>query len=305
MRMLNKLTNKIITLNPGGFIIHIAVFLFITANLFAQYDTAKIFYDDGKIKAIIPTYSKIPEGIARYFYENGMLQEERTYVAGKIEGTVKHYRPNGKLQDVFTIENGKREGPLTRYDESGNFVDEQYYSGGLLQPQPPADTTDAADANFVISKDGPPPVVKTASIPTEIEKRVQVEQRVPVVEQKAFVISTKDTLVLDLVNPDNELVKRFEQVPAPAQGMEYFYKKLIIPALAVKKNIQGTVVVKALVNEFGDVVSCDVQKGIGYACDESATIAVNYTKFKPALFKGTAFQVYILFPVEFKYPIQR
>ncbi len=266
-------------------------------NLLAQYDTARIFYDTGNIKAVIPTYGKVPEGIARYYYQDGILQEERTYIAGKIEGTVKHFRPNGKLLDVFTIENGKREGPLSRYDENGNFADEQYYSGGILQPLPPADTMDAPDV--AAAKDGPPPAITSVPIPAEIENRT------PPVEEKAFIISTKDTLVLDLVHPDNDLVKRFEQVPIPARGMEYFYKKLIIPDFAVKNNIQGTVVVKALINENGDVAACDVQKGIGYACDESAAIAVNYTKFKPALFKGTTLRVYILFPVEFKTPIQQ
>ena len=296
----------------------LAIFCFNSISGFAQYDTSRNYYSSGTIESIIPIYNKAPEGTAKYFYENGTLKEEREYVAGKVEGTIKRYRPNGKLLEVYSIENGKREGALTRYDEKGDFVDELYYSNGLIQPPPPVDTTDIAPAAVADTQTGLPPSVTDEKKPVVMmqsspPKDADEKQRADAIrsgtiksvsESRPFTISTNDTLTLDLVKPDKEFLAKFDQIPVPAQGMEYFNGKLNYSAYAKSKGIHGTVVIKALVIETGDVISTEIVKGIGGGCDESAEIAVNYTKFKPAVFKGTALKTYILYPVEFELPKQ-
>ncbi len=274
----------------------LALICLASVPVYAQYDTIKTFYPSGSIESLVPVYNKAPEGTARYFYENGTIKEEREYVAGKIEGTIKLYRPGGKLLEVFTIENGKREGAVTRYDEKGDFVDEQYFSNGLVQPPPPVDTSDISTVAHAEIQNGPPPQVTDEKKPTINQAGPEAKS----VASKPFTVNLNDTLVLDLTSSGNEVLKKFDQIPAPAQGMSYFREKLNYSAYAKKNKIQGVVIVKAMVNVNGDVMSAEVIKGIGGGCDESAEIAVNYTKFKPAVFKGTALNTYILFPVEFK-----
>lgn len=278
-----------------------------SVTAFAQYDTTKIYYPSGKVQAIIPTYNKAPEGTVTYFFEDGKIKEQREYVSGKIEGTIKRYRQNGTLAEIITIENGKREGPVSRFDEKGNFIDEQLYSGGLLQPPAQPDTSEqeaavnvAADNQLPVA---PPEEKKPVKIDTAPLQPQAVDQTKPSASQP-FVINTKDTLTLDMVHPDTLLLSHFDQVPGPAQGMDYFKQKLVYPAYAKNKQIQGTVVIKALVDEYGEIRSVDIVKGIGYGCDESASIAVNYTKFKPAIYKGTALPVYVLWPVDYFLPTQ-
>lgn len=272
-------------------------------TLSAQYDTSKIYYPAGKLKAIIPLYNNIPEGTAKYYYDNGNLSEEREFLAGRVEGTVKRYRPDGTLLEMYTIESGKREGPVSRFDEKGNFVDEQFYSGGLLQPALPPDSSDADQTTNVASENNLPSAPPEEKLPTHVALQAPAGNE-KLAAAEAFVFNPKDTLTLDLVKPDQKLLAKFDQIPTPAQGMDYFNHKLNYPDYAKKKLIQGTVVLKALVDEYGDIRSVDVVKGIGGGCDESASVAVDYTKFKPAVFKGSAYPVYILYPVVFTLPAQ-
>ena len=99
---------------------------------------------------------------------------------------------------------------------------------------------------------------------------------------------------------DPAIYKTVEVMPVPVGGYDAIKKKLIYPKLAKENGIQGTVDVQIVVDEFGEVTSAEVVKGIGYGCDETARIAVYYTKFKPGLQKGKPVKVQMTVPIEFK-----
>jgi hypothetical protein len=267
--------------------------LFILAALFPSalraqnalpVDTIKSYFTNGHVSSAIPYYQNRPEGIGRFYFESGVLKEERTYQAGVVSGTVKRYDATGTLRELFTIENGKREGASSVYDERGNFVEDKMYYAGRLQPP---DTTFAAQVPaepvYDTQKNVPPPVAE--------------ETRPAILDAEA--VASNDTLVIDL--SDSAAVQKLHLavVPSPLHGMKNFYDVVFYPSKAVEKKIQGTVKIKALLDQYGDVLKTEIVKGIGYGCEEAANIAVYYTKFIPAVRRTEAIPCYVIFPVTF------
>lgn len=91
-----------------------------------------------------------------------------------------------------------------------------------------------------------------------------------------------------------------EVMPEPKDGFEQLQKKLIYPSYAKEHDIEGTVEIKAFIDQNGDVTDAEVVKGIGYGCDDVAKITVLYTKFNPGLIKGKPVKTQIIIPLVFK-----
>ncbi len=247
-------------------------------------DTIKTYFNNGKVASAVPYYQNHPEGIGRFYYESGVLQEERTYQAGIVSGTVKRYDVTGTLRELFTIENGKREGASSIYDERGNFVEDKMYFAGRLQPP---------DTSFAMPESNEPAYDTQKNVPPSVAE----EKRPAILEMEALLPA--DTLLIDL--SDSAAVQKLHLavVPSPLHGMKNFYDLVFYPSKAVEKKIQGTVKIKALLDQYGDVLNTEIVKGIGYGCEEAANIAVYYTKFIPAVRKTEPVPCYIIFPVTF------
>ncbi len=91
-----------------------------------------------------------------------------------------------------------------------------------------------------------------------------------------------------------------EPVPEIVGGMESFYKFFVYPKEAKEKGIQGKVILRAIVDEKGNLEGTMVVKGIGYGCDEAAEKALRSIKFKPAMKDGKPVKSQITLPVMFK-----
>ena len=247
-------------------------------------DTIKTYYNNGRPASAIPYYQSRPEGVGRFYYESGLLKEERTYQAGIVSGTVKRYDTTGTLRELFTIENGKREGASSVYDEHGNFVEDKMYFSGRLQPP---DTSYAAQEPTGQAYD----TMKT--VPPSVAE--EARPAILAIEAPASV----DTLLVDLSDSTAVQKLHLAVVPAPLHGMKNFYDLVFYPSKAVEKKVEGTVKIKALLDQYGDVLKTDVIKSIGYGCDEAANIAVYYTKFIPAVRKTDPVPCYVIFPVTF------
>ena len=253
--------------------------------LFAQDNRVKkTFYPNGKTESEVTYKDSVREGEAKFYYEDGNLKEERLYVNGRVAGLVKIYYPNGKLKELINIEDGKREGPTSLFDEDGKYIKDIMYENGIQ----------------VVKKENPyiteEPKKEVAENKTELpvtpgnlnkEKKQNYELPPPPQEKE------------DMEN-DPAIYKTVEVMPVPVGGYDAIKKKLIYPKLAKENGIQGTVDVQIVVDEFGEVTSAEVVKGIGYGCDETARIAVYYTKFKPGLQKGKPVKVQMTVPIEFK-----
>lgn len=90
-----------------------------------------------------------------------------------------------------------------------------------------------------------------------------------------------------------------EEAPGPIGGMEAIQKKITYPEVAKRAGIQGRVFVKAFINEKGDVVRCEIIKGVHPALDSVAVDAVMKTKFTPGSQRGKPVKVQVSIPIVF------
>jgi protein TonB len=91
-----------------------------------------------------------------------------------------------------------------------------------------------------------------------------------------------------------------EDMPQIVGGYGALTKRVEYPDLAKRAGVAGRVYVLAYVNEKGEVVKAEVQKGIGGGCDEAAVKAVMATKFIPGKQRGKPVRVRISIPIVFQ-----
>ena len=91
-----------------------------------------------------------------------------------------------------------------------------------------------------------------------------------------------------------------EEMPELIGGIKGLQGKIVYPKIAEQTNTEGKVLVQAVVDENGKVISANVIKGIGAGCDEVATDAVLNSKFKPGKQRGKNVKVQLTIPIVFK-----
>ncbi len=265
-------------------IIILTLIYFTGGLLFAQNGPVKTYYGKSDtVKSEINYSNNIREGTAKFYYPNGKLKEELTYVDGKVEGTVKSYYNTGKLKEIFIAENGKRQGPTSLFDSTGNYLKDITFDNGMLVLNKNTAESSAVQTASSGGKGNELNQEKIADLKHKTEKKT---------------VPPSDEENLSGVDPAYFLSA--DVMPAPVGGMKSIMDKLVYPALAKEKGIQGTVEVKAFIDQYGEVTSAEVVKGIGYGCDIAARIAVYYSKFTPGLIKGKPVKVQMIVPVEFK-----
>lgn len=250
----------------------IIICLAITSNIYAQQGLIKSYYSNGKLKSEINYIDNIREGIAKFYYSNGNLEEELNFIDGAIDGVVKEYYENGKLKELYTIENGRREGPDSFYSEDGNYFKSTNYVAGILQRNE-VDTT----IQGITKNNG-----------NALSKKIT-----------SVADSTRSTISKNEFD-NSEYLKSAEVMPEPVGGMKAILDKVVYPQNAKKNKIEGTVLILADIDEYGEVNYAKVINGIGYGCNESAKIAVYYAQFKPGMVKGKPVKVEMKIPIVFK-----
>jgi TonB family protein len=100
-------------------------------------------------------------------------------------------------------------------------------------------------------------------------------------------------------NLDDVYFVAVEEAPGPIGGLEAIQKKITYPEVAKRAGIQGRVFVKAFINEKGDVVRCEIIKGVHPALDSAAVDAVMKTKFTPGRQRGKPVKVQVSIPIVF------
>ena len=267
------------------FSLFLIIFLFLFENgIFAQKDTIKTFYQNGNPESVILLDNGAREGKAKFYFENGNIKEERTYQFGKVEGEVKRYYENGKPKELFSILKGKRDGATTTYDSLGNYLSDIYYTDGKIQTgtAEPADSEESFTAD--IETDTTASSGSTPSfIPPTIEK-----------------IESKPEPVAQGEISDSALYRNPAIFPEPKIGYKKFYENVVYPQAAKAKKVEGTVLIRAIINEYGDVEKTEIVKGIGYGCEDAAEISISYAKFYPGLVRGRPVKVEMVFAIEFK-----
>ncbi|GAB4286791.1 MAG: hypothetical protein Kow0098_02440 [Ignavibacteriaceae bacterium] len=248
--------------------------------LSAQQRVEREYYENDTLKSEITFENGIRNGQAKFYYENGNLKAEMNYVNGKIEGLVRYYSGAGKLSEMFTIENGKREGPTTIFDENGNYLEDIMFDEGKRVVEEPI---------FTVSSDSD----------NEQDEEVKTKPKKTGNSERGVDILLPPTIE-EIPEDDPAYYLSAEVMPEPKGGIERIQKKIIYPSLARENKIEGVVLVRAFIDEYGTVTKAEVTRGLGYGCDEAAYYAVYYAKFKPGLIKGKPVRVQITIPIEFK-----
>lgn len=91
-----------------------------------------------------------------------------------------------------------------------------------------------------------------------------------------------------------------DTMPEPIGGISGMLEKLIYPAEARAKNIEGRVLIQVVVTEKGKSARTIVKEGIGYGCDEEAARVVKLTEWKPATKDDQAVMSQVVVPIIFR-----
>ncbi len=96
-----------------------------------------------------------------------------------------------------------------------------------------------------------------------------------------------------------------EQMPEFVGGikamMEYVQKNVQYPNMARDNGIEGTVALRFVVNENGNISDIELLRGIGSGCDQEAVRVVqSMPTWKPGKQNGKAVKVYFTLPIKFK-----
>ena len=251
-------------------------------DAFAQIDSVKTFYPNGKLESVVLYEKNVRQGEAIFYWKNGNIKEKRNYVNDKVFGTVTTYFENGKIKELYSIEDGRRDGPATYYDSTGNVLEDVVFENGVRSGQ-----------DFLL----------IGEYREEDYQKLLAKWK----EQQLKKKNEKDELNLPPVQEDKTdldddpaYYNNVEVMPAPIGGMNTIYKKLVYPKEAIENKIEGTVKIQVFIEKNGEVSSAQVVEGIGYGCDENARLSVYYTRFKPGLQKGKRIKVQMVIPIEFK-----
>ncbi len=91
-----------------------------------------------------------------------------------------------------------------------------------------------------------------------------------------------------------------EEMPELVGGIKGLLGKIKYPELAKRQGVEGKVLVQAIVDETGKVISANTIKGIGAGCDEVAMDAVLNSEFTPGKQRGKNVKVQVTIPIVFK-----
>jgi TonB family protein len=79
----------------------------------------------------------------------------------------------------------------------------------------------------------------------------------------------------------------------------------VYPKLAKLSGIEGTVYLKLLINEKGNVEKAKVEQGVKDMLDNSALDAAKKALFSPAMLNNKAVKVWVILPVAFKLEVEK
>jgi len=91
-----------------------------------------------------------------------------------------------------------------------------------------------------------------------------------------------------------------EEMPELIGGIRGLQSKIVYPEIAKRVGVEGKVIVQAVVDETGNVISVNTIKGIGSGCDEVAMDAVRNAKFTPGKQRGKTVKTQVTIPIVFK-----
>jgi protein TonB len=111
--------------------------------------------------------------------------------------------------------------------------------------------------------------------------------------------STRVSIKGDSVSATPEVVDDF--ITIEGEPILIKWVKPIYPDSARKAGIEGTVVVRVLIDTLGQVLEVQIQKpsGLNVGFEDAAFLAAKKCKWQPASYLGKKQQVWVAYPVKF------
>ncbi|MBK7632582.1 MAG: energy transducer TonB [Ignavibacteriales bacterium] len=94
--------------------------------------------------------------------------------------------------------------------------------------------------------------------------------------------------------------EKLDKFPEPVGGIEQMIKNVVYPQTAKDAGIEGKVIVKAIIDEKGNVVETEVVESVNTDCDKAAMDAIKKTKFTPGIKDNKPVKAEVTIPIMFK-----
>ena len=108
------------------------------------------------------------------------------------------------------------------------------------------------------------------------------------------------TMVLFVLSTITFSQEKIDKMPTIKGGIEELAKNIKYPKSAEKDGIMGKVIVKAIIDEKGDVVDAEIIKSDDKKLNDAAINAVKITKFVPGENDGKKVKAEVTIPISFK-----
>lgn len=146
----------------------------------------------------------------------------------------------------------------------------------------------------------PPPAIQLKPLPHPPAVPVQVQPR-PDVAPPVLTPSDEGTQAMPVVAPPSVAPSDADTAAPVEATLAYRSAPLQFPTQALRRHMQGTVLLRVLVDETGKPVQVEVEHGSGYALlDRSAREQVlAHWRFQPAMVNGHVVRAWARVPVSF------
>lgn len=94
--------------------------------------------------------------------------------------------------------------------------------------------------------------------------------------------------------------EKLDKYPMPVGGIEEMIKNVVYPASAKEAGIEGKVLVKAVIDEQGNVAEASIIKSVNDDCDKAAMDAIKKTKFTLGIKDNKPIKAEVTIPIMFK-----
>ena len=108
------------------------------------------------------------------------------------------------------------------------------------------------------------------------------------------------TMLLFLLSCSTFAQEKIDKMPSIKGGIKELAKNIKYPKSAEKDGIMGKVMVKAIIDEKGDVVDAEIIKSDDNKLNDAAINAVKITKFVPGENDGKKVRAEVTIPISFK-----
>lgn len=260
------------------------------------------YFDSTGNKSLISHYSngKLNGEFIRY-YPDGAVRQNKIYSNGKSNGAYLEYYNSGKLRAEGNYTNGKIRGEWKRYYESGAIlctskIDDQgsgsfnslYQNGSTWETG--EFVKDSKTGFWAVYNENGQKIENKDCGPETIDN-LKINE---VLFDKAYILGDlKDNNIIEYPEKDARFIGGLTALS------DYIVNNLNYPEKAIKKNVQGKVIISFVVETDGSISNVEVIEGHKLLRQESIRIVQSMPKWYPGEFNDRKARTRCKLPLNF------